>query len=254
MLLESAIIITINLYPSSQEIRGHIKTVGFKTSHVSLTEIQQYGACCIKIKAQQGKIFCYRNDHYRGQKSSRNTQHKSACFSWADVWFKKYTKTSKIRLCVKEPHDHKDYKPSDKWPPAATCLDPSVFITISKDYLSCCDLWVEPAAVIYCATDQWVSVCWLVMAVTLVQSSDALSANCTMSGSREPSRCSAASGSRTLERARDLFVLFCHKTQLRHYWLFGMSRLWQAENSSSARGQNRVLFNFRSIFRETSFN
>lgn len=44
------------------------------------------------------------------------------------------------------------------------------------------------------------------MAVTLVQSSDALSANCTMSGNKEPNRCSAASGSRTLERARDLFM------------------------------------------------
>lgn len=159
----------------------------------------------------------------------------------------------------KEPDDHKDYKPSDKWPPAATCLDPNVFITISKDYLSCCDLWVEPAAVIYCATDQWVSVCWLVMAVTLVQSSDALSANCTMSGSREPSRCSAASGSRTLERARDLFVLFCHKTQLRHYWLFGMSSLWLTENSSSsARGQNiqftekQALINLLKLLNETA--
>ncbi len=56
---------------------------------------------------------------------------------------------------------------------------------------------------IYYVTDQRVSVCWLVMAVTLVQSSDALSANCTMSGSRESNRCS---GSRTLERARDLFM------------------------------------------------
>lgn len=54
------------------------------------------------------------------------------------------------------------------------------------------------------ATD--VGVCWLVMAVTLVQSSDALSANCTISGSRESNRCSAASGSRTLERAGDLFM------------------------------------------------
>lgn len=44
------------------------------------------------------------------------------------------------------------------------------------------------------------------MGVTLVQSSDALSANCTMSGSRESNRCSAASGSKTLERERDVFM------------------------------------------------
>lgn len=59
--------------------------------------------------------------------------------------------------------------------------------------------------VIYYAKKK-VSQCLLVMSVTLVQSSDALSANCTMSGSRESNRCSAESGSKTLERARDLFM------------------------------------------------
>lgn len=74
---------------------------------------------------------------------------------------------------------------------------------------------------------QWL---WLVMAVTLVQSSDALSANCTMSGSREPNRCSAASGSRTLEGAGDLFMLFCHETQLWHHLQLEMISLWHTAN------------------------
>ena len=101
----------------------------------------------------------------------------------------------------------KAHNTSDKWPSIAPCLDLTRFTTISGSYLSCCDLWGEPAAVIYYVTDQRVGVHWLVIAVTLVQSSDALSANCTMSGSRESNRCSAASGFRTLERARDPFVV-----------------------------------------------
>lgn len=54
----------------------------------------------------------------------------------------------------KGPGDKKDYKTSDKLPSIAVCLDLNIFTTISQDYLSCHDLWDQPAVVIYHVTEQ----------------------------------------------------------------------------------------------------
>lgn len=105
---------------------------------------------------------------------------------------------------------------SDKWPSMASCLDLTIFTTIWPDYLSCCDLWDQPAVVIYCVTDQWVQ-CLLVSEGLLpwcrAQMLSVLIAPCLAAGSQTDVRPHQAPG--PWERgARDLFMFVVFATEL----------------------------------------
>lgn len=57
MLLESAIIITINFYPSSQEIHPPNKDCGFKNKqciYIRNSVVTIWRACCIKTNRENG--------------------------------------------------------------------------------------------------------------------------------------------------------------------------------------------------------
>lgn len=154
----------------------------------------------------------------------------------------------------KEPNDRKDNRTSDKWPSMASCLDHTIFTTIWPDYLSCCDLWDQPAVVIYCVTDQWVQ-CLLVSEGLLpwcrAQMLSVLIAPCLAAGSQTDVRPHQAPG--PWERgARDLFMFVVFATELSCDIISCLGWLvWQTDDIYSAEpyqifvGNKQILMKYK---------